>query len=68
MELCYGRDGSDAIAAELSKLLATGAVYVDEAIHVADAETVDGVWWMALPLGTEACEDISSYESYIMRR
>ena len=54
MELGYGRHGSDAIAPELSELLATSGVDVDEAVHVAYTETVNGVWGMTLPLSSKA--------------
>ena len=54
MKLSHGRHGSDTVSSKLSELLAARGVDVDETIHVAYAETMDGVWGMALPLSSEA--------------
>ena len=63
MELRYSRHSSnDTVTAKLSKLLAVGAIYIDEAIHITDAEAMDGVWRMALPLSSESAE----YQSTIL--
>lgn len=48
------RHSRDALAAELGELVAGGAVDVDEAVHVADAEALDGGLRVCLPLGAEA--------------
>lgn len=60
MELGDRRHSGDALAAQLSELLSFGGVDVDEAVHVPDAETVDRVGWVALPLGSEARCGISN--------
>lgn len=55
VELRHGRHGGDgALAAELRQLRPVRGVDVDEAVHVADAEAVDGVRGVEVPLGTEA--------------
>lgn len=53
MEDSNGRDSGDAVAAELGQLVAGAAVDVDEAVHVADAEALDGGLGVELPLGAE---------------
>ena len=53
MELSHGRHGGDAFAAQLRQLLSVGGVDVDEAVHVADAEAVDRIGRVELPLGAE---------------
>jgi hypothetical protein len=35
------RDSSDAIAAQLGKLIAGSTVYIHEAVHVTDTETLN---------------------------
>lgn len=54
MKLRHGRHGGDAITAQLRQLLAVGGVYVDKAIHVANAEALHGVGGCLLPFGAEA--------------
>ena len=54
MELRHGRYGGDTIATQLRQLFAGSGVDVDEAVHVADAEALDGVSGTELPLGAEA--------------
>lgn len=39
---------------QLRQLLAFGRVDIDEAVHVADAQALDGVWGVELPLGAKA--------------
>ena len=50
MELGHRRHSSDAIAAQLRQLLSLTSVDVDEAIHIADAETLYVVSGELLPL------------------
>lgn len=50
MELRDRRHGRDAIATQLSQLLPFRGVDVDEAVHVPDAEALDAVAGMLLPL------------------
>lgn len=51
MKLRNGGHGRDALAAQLRHLLASPRVHVDEAVHVADAEALDAVRGLQLPLG-----------------
>ena len=53
MELRYRWHSRDAIPAQLRQLIPLGGVDVYEPVHVADAETVNGIWRMALPLGSK---------------
>jgi hypothetical protein len=53
MKLRHGRHRRDALPSQLCQLLPFGCVNVDEAVHVADAETLDRVWGVKLPLGAE---------------
>lgn len=53
MELRDGRHSADALAAELGDLLPFARVDVDEAIHVADAEALDAVLRLQLPLSSQ---------------
>lgn len=53
MKLRHGRHRRDALPSQLCQLLPFGCVNVDEAVHVADAETLDRVWGVELPLGAE---------------
>lgn len=53
MELRNSRHSSDAITPELGQLLPLGGVDIDEAVHVADAEPVDVVPRVELPLRSE---------------
>lgn len=50
MELRHRRHSSDPIASELSQLLSITGIYVYEAIHVSDDETLDVVRGLELPL------------------
>jgi len=52
MELRDGWNGGDAFAAQLRELLSLRCVYVHEAVHVADAEALDAVLGVLLPLGS----------------
>ena len=54
MKLRNSRHGRDALAAQLSQLLPLGGINVDEAVHVADAESLHAVRGMELPLCAEA--------------
>lgn len=54
MELSDGGHGGDALAPELRELFPLGRVDVDETVHIADAETLDVVLGLGLPLGSEA--------------
>lgn len=47
------RHGSDAISAELGKLITRTTVDIHEAVHVADAEALNVRLGVLLPLGTE---------------
>jgi len=49
----HGRHSRDTRTPELGELPALGGVDVDEAVHVADAETLDRGWGVELPLGAE---------------
>jgi len=51
--LRHGRHRRDALPSQVCQLLSFGCVNVDEAVHVADAETLDRVWGVELPLGAE---------------
>ena len=59
MELSDSRHSRDGVASQLRELLAAGAVYIDKTVHVANAETVDRVGGMALPLGSESVGGVS---------
>lgn len=54
MKLRHRRHSRDALAPQLSQLLSFRRVDVDEAVHVADAEALDGVRGVELPLCAEA--------------
>lgn len=54
MENSHGRHGGDALTIKLGELVARRAVDVDEAVHVSDAEALDGGLRVLLPLGAEA--------------
>lgn len=59
MELGHSRHGSDAFAAQLRQLVSVCGVDIDKAIHVTDAEAMDGVGRVELPLGPEtACRQL----------
>jgi hypothetical protein len=50
METRHCWHGGDAVASELRKLLTLCCVNVDKAVHVADAETLDTILGVFLPL------------------
>ena len=52
VELCHSWHRRDAFTTQLRQLLALGRIYIDIAIHVADAEFLYSVLWMLLPLRT----------------
>lgn len=54
MELRYCRHSCDALATQLGKLLAIGCVNIDKAIHIADAEALNGVAGLGLPLSSQS--------------
>ena len=54
MKYRYCRNSSDAITAQLGKLVTTGTVNINESVHVADAELLDMGLRIQLPLGTQA--------------
>ena len=56
METSHRWHGGDTITTELGQLIAVGAVDVDEAVHVSDAEALDGGLGGCLPLGAETDE------------
>jgi hypothetical protein len=49
----HSRDSGDALAIKLGELVTRGTVDVDEAVHISDAETLNGRLWVLLPLGAE---------------
>jgi hypothetical protein len=53
MKLRHRRHSRDAVATQLRQLLALGRVDIHEAVHVADAEALDAVLRVELPLGAE---------------
>lgn len=50
MEHCDRRDGSDILASQLGELAAVGAIDVHKPVHVPDAEFLDQVGRVAMPL------------------
>jgi len=54
MKLGHRRHSRNALAAQLRQLLAFCGVDIDEAVHVADAEALDVVLGVLLPLCSEA--------------
>jgi hypothetical protein len=52
MELGNCRYCCNAVSPKLRQLLPFGCVYVDEAVHVADAESLHAVLGELLPLGS----------------
>lgn len=65
MELSDGRNGGDAVAAKLCQLLAFRSVDVNETIHVANAEPLDGVGRLCLPLSTKATMNQESVDAIV---
>lgn len=53
MELGDGRNGRDALASQLRKLLTFRCVHIDKAIHVTYAEPLDAILRKLLPLGSK---------------
>lgn len=53
MELRNSWYSCDTITTQLGELFTLRCVYVDKAIHVADAEALDAVLWVELPLCTQ---------------
>lgn len=53
MEHSHSRNSGDTITTQLGELIPTAAVDVDEAVHVADTEALDGRLWVQLPLRAE---------------
>lgn len=62
MKLRNGRHGRDAFTAQLSELFSLGGVDIDETIHVADAEFLDAVWRMELPLWSKTMNQNTFYK------
>lgn len=61
VKLRNSRHGSDARSTQLSQLLASGGVNIDKTIHVADAEPLDIVRRVKLPLSAETGREKTSY-------
>lgn len=57
MEDRYCRNSSDAITAQLGKLVTTGTVNINKSVHVTDAEPLNMGLRVQLPLGTQANEE-----------
>ena len=56
VKLCNSRHGRDAISAQLRELLTFGGVDIDKAVHVPNAEAVDAVAGVLLPLCAETAQ------------
>lgn len=52
MEFGYCRHSGNTLATQLRQLLSLAGVYIDKAVHVADAEALDVVAGELLPLGS----------------
>jgi hypothetical protein len=58
VEDSHGRNsGYKTIATQLSELLSFSTIYVDKTVHISDTETLNGVLWGELPLGTETAKE-----------
>jgi len=53
MKLSHGGHSTNAHASQLSELLAFAREYVNEAVHVADTESLNAILWLQLPLRTK---------------
>lgn len=54
MEDSHSRDSGNTVTSQLRELLPISTIYVDKAVHVSNAEALDGVLRRELPLGTES--------------
>ena len=54
MEFRNGGHSSDTVTTQLCQLLALRGVDIDETVHISDAEALDVVLWVLLPLGAES--------------